>query len=286
MKYYSLLFVTIIALFFNSCDVVNPAEKVPTYVHIDSFTFKINDPSKEGSGSQKINCAWVYFNNDAIGVFDLPANIPVATDVAGVISVIPGVNKNGLRDYNTQYPFFVTDSLTITPNGGNITVFNAKTSYSKDAIFQWKEDFETGNTFIPFNDALTDDTTIVRVNTNDMVFEGAGAGYIYMDATHKYSENICNTGFPIPQGKAFLEINYKCNTSFQLGLQTVISGAIDYEYFAGVKAKEGWNKLYIDISEYTAAKNGSVYRVIIKAGLDDGLSTGYVLLDNLKVITY
>src|SRR5215216_2342823 len=103
-----LLFVAIAGMSFSSCDVINPAEPAPTYVRIDSFTFKTKDLSKEGSGNQKINCAWVFFNNDAIGVFDLPANIPVMANEAGVISVIPGVSKGGLIDYNVQYPFFLT----------------------------------------------------------------------------------------------------------------------------------------------------------------------------------
>jgi hypothetical protein len=207
-------------------------------------------------------------------------------DQSGVFSIIPGVNKAGLRDYNSQYPFFTTDSVTITPAPGKTIVFPAKTQYTKDAIFQWKEDFETGNTFIPFDEARTDDSTIVRTSDPAQVYEGAGAGFIYLEPGRTYSENICNTGFPITQGKAYLEINYKCNTSFQVGLQTIVSGAIDYEYFAGVKAKEEWNKLYIDLSEYTSVKKGTSYRVVIKAGLDDGLTTGYVLLDNLKVISY
>lgn len=286
MKYKFLLSLPFIGMLSTGCNLINPAEKVPTYVHVDSFSFNVNDPSKEGTARQNINCAWVYFNNQAIGVFDLPVTIPIMTDGPGQVQLIPGVIVSGLKDYNTQYAFFKSATTDIQASPGNIIQYKPQTSYVTDAIFQWKEDFETGNTFIPVNDQSTTDSTIVRVTDKSQVFEGAAAGYIYMDATHYESENISNNSFPISQGRSFLEIHYKGNTSFQVGLQTIVSGSIDYEYIIGLKAKDTWNKVYVDLSQFTSERKGTAYRIMIKSGLDEGLTNGYVLLDNLKIISF
>lgn len=286
MKYNFLLFLSIIGLLGTGCNLINPAEKTPTYVHVDSFSFKINDASKEGTARQNINCAWVYFDNQAIGVFDLPVTIPVLADAPGQIQIIPGVTVSGLKDYVTQYAFFKSATTNIDPSPGKVIQFTPQTSYVTDANFQWKEDFETGNTFIPVNSELTTDSTIARVTDKSMVYEGGAAGYIYMDATHYESQNISNNSFPIAQGRSFLEIHYKGNTSFQVGLQTTVGGAIEYEYLIGLKAKDTWNKVYVDLSQFTSVKKGSAYRIMIKSGLDEGLTNGYVLLDNLKIISF
>ncbi len=286
MKYNFLLFLSVAGILGAGCNIINPAEKVPTYVHVDSFDFAINNAAKEGSARQQINCAWVYFDNQAIGVFDLPANIPILADGPGQVELIPGVTISGIKDYNTQYAFFKPATVDITNNPGGVINYTPKTSYLTDAVFQWKEDFETGNTFIPVNSELTTDSTVTRVTDNDKVYEGAASGYIYMDGTHYESENITNSSFPISQGRSFLEINYKCNTSFQVGLQTTVGGAIQYEYIIGLKARDTWNKVYVDLSQFTSVYQGSSFRLMIKSGLDEGLSNGYVLIDNLKIISF
>jgi len=286
MKYNFLLFLSIAGLLGTGCNIINPAEKVPTYVHIDSFEFQVDQPSKEGSANQNISCAWVYFNNQPVGVFDLPVNVPILADGPGEVLVIPGVAISGMKDYNTQYSFFKTATTNIDGVPGTVTNYTPKTSYVDDAVFQWKEDFETGSTFIPANSESTTDTSIIRVTDKDMVFEGGAAGYIYMDATHYESENVTNASFPISQGRSFLEINYKCNTSFQVGLVTTVEGVVKPEYIIGIKPKDTWNKVYVDLSQFTSVYKGTSFRFMIKTGLDEGLTNGYVLIDNLKIISF
>jgi hypothetical protein len=286
MKYKFLLFLSFIGMLGSGCNLINPAEKVPTYIHVDSFSFNITDPSREGTARQQINTAWVFFNNKTVGVFELPVTIPILADGPGQVQMIPGVTVSGLKDYVTQYAFFKSATTDIALSPGNIIQYTPQTSYVTDAVFQWKEDFETGNTFIPVNAESTTDSTIIRVTDKNMVYEGAAAGYIYMDASHYESENISNNSFPISQGRSFLEIHYKGNTSFQVGLQTTVSGSIDYEYIIGLKAKDTWNKVYVDLSQFTSERKGNAYRIMIKSGLDEGLTSGYVLLDNLKIISF
>ncbi|RYE25531.1 MAG: hypothetical protein EOP51_03770 [Sphingobacteriales bacterium] len=282
---YIFLAVIVSVLFITSCNVINPAEDVPTYVYLDSINFKINEPLKEGSASQKITSAWVYFNNDLVGAFELPCRVPVLGINGGTVRVAPGVTYAGLSQEN-QYAFFEGDTFTIAPTEVGKVVHHVPTvTYTSETKFPFKEDFETGNSFQSLTDLETD-TTIVRTDDKANVFEGGGSGYIVVDASHPTSENISNKGFPIKQGSAFVELNYKCNTSFQVGLITNYNGALIPQYLGGVKAREGWNKIYIDLSTFTSSYPTTQYFLIIKTGLDDGLTNGYVLLDNIKVLTY
>jgi hypothetical protein len=270
----------------TGCNIVNPGENIPTYVRIDSFSFVTKDHSKEGSGSQKVTSAWVYFNSQSVGTYRLPATVPIIMDGPGTVSVIPGVALNGLG-YEIQYPFFSTDDTAIAVAQGKTIQLTPKISYLESTKFQWKEDFELGigNRFVEVNNEKAEDTNITRV-TDGRVFEGGGSGYIQLDAQHPSSEIITSEGFPITQGKAYLELNYKGTTSFVVGLETNKSGEIVYEYIGGVKPKDTWNKIYFDLSAFTAKYQTSEYRLMIKTTLDSGLSTGYVLLDNIKVVSF
>ncbi len=286
MKYFFLLSVCIPAFFFAGCNVINPVEVTPTYVYLDSMNFEINDALKEGSSaSQKITSAWVYLDNNIVGVFELPAKVPLMmTNASGQVRVAPGVTYSGLSQ-QSLYPFFMADTFTISRTEGQVTHPIPTVSYASDTKFPFREDFETGNTFISLTDIETD-TTIVRTDDKSKIFEGGGSGYIYVDGTHSTSENVSTQGFAIAQGNSFVELNYKCNTSFQIGLLTTYLGNIKYQYVGGVLARENWNKIYIDLSKFTGTYPSSSYRLIIKTGLDEGLSTGYVLLDNIKVLSF
>lgn len=285
MKYSFLLFVIVASIYVSGCNVINPEEKTPTYVHIDTMNFVNTSATKEGSTSQNITSAWVYFNNNPIGVFDLPATVPILADAPGQVTISPGVAYSGLG-YASLYPFFTSDTFTLTPAPGKILDPKPTIKYVEAAVFNFKEDFETGNSFINANGDNPYDTSLVRTNAPGTIFEGGASGVMYVDANHPTSENISNDGFPIKTGQAFIELNYKCNTSFQVGLQTSKQGTIFVEYLGGIKAKEGWNKVYIGVSNFTGTYQGAEYRIMIKTGLDSGVSNGYVLVDNIKVISY
>ena len=60
-------------IIFPACNLINPKEQVPTYLHLDRFTFSNPDSSYTGSSSHDIPSAWVYVNDQPVGTFDLPA---------------------------------------------------------------------------------------------------------------------------------------------------------------------------------------------------------------------
>ena len=282
-----LLFISV-TIFGIGCDVINPTEEVPTYVKIDSFQFKQVDPANEGPASTGITSVWIYYNNNPVGVFDLPCNVPVITEGAsGMLSVAPGIALNGLLDLQPQYTFYRFDTVTLQTNPGNVFEYTPTTSYIETAKFRYKEDFETGSTIVPFSDGLIGDTSLVRTLDKSKVFAGGASGYIYVDGTNTYAEITNNTPFDIGTGEAYLEVNYKCSIPFEVGLYNTLNNGFDtYSYFSGVNPTDTWKKIYIDLASYTSANQGTDFKLMIRCGLPDGLANGYVLLDNIKVVSF
>jgi len=58
------------------CNLINPTETLPSYIIIDEFSFTTNY-STEFSDSEKITEMWVFANDQVIGSFDLPAEVPI-----------------------------------------------------------------------------------------------------------------------------------------------------------------------------------------------------------------
>ena len=270
----------------QSCNIINPAEKIPTYIRIDSIAVKTDNYGKTGTTTSKITSAWVYVNNSLVGAFDIPSNIPVLIDKASTISIAPGIDYSGLKNYQATYPFYTFDTFYVSPSNGKVLNHTAVVKYTDAAQFRWNGDFETGNKFQKVNAYKTEDTGIVRVTDVSKVFEGGASGYLYMNSVHPSSENISVEDITIAKGESYLEVNYKCNVDFVVGMQTTKNGDIVYEYFTGLKANETWKKAYIGLNNFTGKYSGAPYHIMIKSSLPDGQTDGYVLLDNLKVVSY
>ncbi len=275
-------------LFLSSCNVINPAEKTPTYVRVDSFQFINAAPAKTGSISHKITSVWAFFNNQPIGVFDLPATIPVLADEPGQILIVPGINLSGFTSYQTRYDFYTADTFSFSPAPGQVLQHNFITKYADIARFPWIENFDVGSPFIKVDEFNLQDTGMTKTTDASKIFEGSGAGYIQLTSSKPSSESINNTDIVITRGQAaYLEINYKCSVDFTVGLQTTLSsGLIQYEYIVGLKATNTWNKVYIGLKDFMDTYNTLKYRVMVKATLPSGQSDGYVLLDNFKIVCY
>lgn len=284
MSKHILFILLAVCLLQTSCDIINPAEKIPTYIHIDSFKFVNPDPSVTGTGIQSINSAWVYVDGKTVGVFELPADIPVLLTGTQEIQIAPGVNNQGFSDYKIQYPFFEFYNQQVTEQAGKVITLAAETKYTADLKF-WKADFESGNQFSKLNS--TGDT-LRRVNSADSVLEGGGAGCITLGAGgYGFAEVIAPFNIK-PGSKCFLEISYKGNLSFTAGVLAFVNNTNDYSYLAGVNPKEDkWGKIYIDVLSFTTKyPTAGGWGVIIKSTLNEGQTEGYLLLDNIKVISY
>lgn len=274
---------------FSGCNIFNPKEQVPTYIHLEPFIFQNADSNITGSGSHIIPSAWVYADDQPVGVFDLPCTIPVLISKTSKITLFPAVTSQGLKNYLIQYPFYRSDTTTLVYNPGNVQNYTPVTSYVAGMTienFPIKVNFEEGLSFT----ATSGDASMVVERNTANVFEGTGIGAVYLTPTQRSSESVSKNSFSLPSGNCYLELNYKCSVPFQVGLRGVDADGNQYEeYVGGFNPKTTWNKIYIEIGAW--AKTNYVYSkfyIKIRTTLDDEpakYTEGYLFLDNIKVIS-
>lgn len=288
MRLKNLLFLAPVFVWAAGCNVINPVEQIPTYIKIDSFNFIINDRAKEGSAAHGITSVWIYYNNNPVGAFDVPCKVPIITEGnSGVVSLRPGITLNGLVDLQPQYTFYKFDTMTLVSNSGKVQEYTPKAEYIAAARFPYIEDFEVGSSFQALYPEINNDTSIRKTSESKYVFEGGGSGLIELSSQFPASESITKNGFSIPQGEAYIEINYKGTLNFEVGLYNTVEAGVDVsDYIMGVKASDTWKKIYIELANYTSLYKGTNYKVLLKANLPDGQSGGYVAFDNIKIVTF
>lgn len=284
MKLRFFYFLLIAGLAGAGCNIINPAEKTPLYIHVDSFSVVPTPGKFTGSLSHGIKSIWVYFDNHAVGVYDLPATVPILADGPGQVQLVPAVSYSGLS-YIRQYPFYESDTFTIPYNPGSVTVHQGVTRYRTNATIK-VEDFDGGNPFIKVNADNAQDTVLRQTKVPEDVFEGLGSGLISLTTGHPSCEVITNFSFPIASTEAYLEINYKCSVPVNFGLQTTSNGDIVYRYLYGVYPTDTWKKAYIGLDQFVTQYKTSAYNLMIKTALSEGETGGYVLIDNIKIVTF
>lgn len=283
------LYAAFLFLFFASCNLINPKEEVPTYLHLEPFIFTNADSSFTGSSFYNIPSAKVYIDDQPVGTFDLPCTVPVMTKKTGSVLIVPAVTNQGLKSMVFAYPFYKSDTVTLQYNPGKIQNYTPKTRYSPDLTstsFRFKINFEEGLLF----KNLSGSTNIALESDPAKVIEGKYSGALYLDQSKKTSESISTNYFGYLANQTYLEVDYRCNIPFQIGMQAEdASGSTIGEYLAGFYPKETRNKVYIDLSTFmNKYRTYTKFYLKVRSTLeeDDGKYTqGYVLLDNFKVIS-
>jgi hypothetical protein len=273
-------------MLFNSCNIFNPAEEIPAYIEIDTSYFSVNDPVKEGSSSHKITDAWVYINSDLRGVFELPAKFPVLDKNDCDITIRPGIKMNGIAATRVNYLLYrpFTTRLNLQPL--SVHKITPKYTYYDNLKFPFKEDFETSNGFENYSSS---DTSIIRTNNPALVFEGNFSGALYLDNTRSYfkAKAVSANKFKLPDsGKTvFLEMNYKCNNTFAIGLGSKYNVDAIETLLIILNPSPNWNKIYINFTE-EASKNATAieHYFYIESILNPGVEKAEIFLDNLKIV--
>ncbi len=281
----------ILVLAYTACDVINPEEEVPSYIHIDDIAFYVTEPITQGTASHKITDAWVYIDDHPLGVFELPATFPVLYVGKHTLKVRAGVKNTGFSRIRLAYPFydFYINDSTFELFRDSIVDISPSVMYFPETIFAWIEDFEDiGISIDSTNDS---DVNMVRVTSGNDVFEGNASGAIYMTPDKSFYRGLTTDKFELPQsGKAvFLEMDYKNNVDLQLRLWSNNGSQSDEIELITLTPKQDsngqplWGKIYIEVTnailDMSSAENYQIEFIT-----DGGTSGGEVFIDNLKLL--
>jgi hypothetical protein len=298
-----ILLPTVIAMLITGCSYFQETTQAPNYIRIDSIPFRdsLTFTTGRNNGRHNVNItdAWVFADGKFIGCYELPAIIPVAEAGPEVmLTVEPGVFSDGVKDYRISYPFYKSFYQKVQLSPGVVVPIRFGTSYKAESRnlklpFPYYFDFESA----------TDSSLIVGSNNNfgssirtflpSEIFPDSGKSALKLFAKGgtgnlKLAEFVTLNQVRLPQDNSpiYLELNYKSNKSFLVGLfYKSTSNGSGYIYDLNLLPTNGvWRKIYVSlVDEAISAPSGSNFQLAIRAALkDDG--SEYILIDNLRLL--
>lgn len=274
-----------------SCDIINPDEPIPAYLVIDSFSFE-TDYGTEGTDSEKFSEIWVYAGAEFIGAFEVPCVIPIIANGATELSLRPGIKNNGIAATRRTYPFIEPFDVNIEMYPLEFDTLRPTFQYRENLVINNFEDFEQGCIFTAESSSQS---TMERITDPTIVFEGSGCGAALLEDGQNVIRVVSNEQqLNLPSNKlSWLEMNYRSNNSFAVGLYAVTSASIDKEYLvilnpttddAGI---DQWNKIYIEMTSITSSyASASHFEMFIESIRDSEVGEVKLYVDNLKMVHF
>jgi hypothetical protein len=272
---------------FCSCNIINPTEKIPAYISIDTFLLN-TDVGLQGSNAAKITDAWIYVNDNPIGVFELPCKVPALVEGNSKISIGPGIKSNGIAATRVIYPFYkyYYTEADLIPEGE--IKFSPVTTYLDSVNFAFKTNFDD-IAGIALEATSKSDTSLQITSSSSEVFEGNGSLKAVLTKDTSYLEFRQLEIMQLPKQGAFvfLEMNYKCNNFLNVILYSnYLSAAPQIDNVLTLTPTDDWNKIYIDLTRYVSTQvNASSYQVYFSALKLGGKEPLVVYMDNLKIVS-
>lgn len=278
-----------ISLVFAQCNLINPEESIPSYIRIEPFTLETE--AAQGSSSEKITEGWLTVNGEFLGVYQLPAMVPVLQEGMVDIFLEAGIKDNGIGSTPDIYPFYEAYETQIELIPNQDFTINPSIGYIPDTRFSFIEDFESGSTI--FQDVLLGEGEI-QVNTAD-VFEGNFSGQIELSENDPILEIATLEAYQDLANRSpfvYLEVNYKSDVPVTFGLVGRNGANAPSTVFEpGFNPKDSWNKIYFNLSGLLATSPFDAHQIGLSAFIpvENGQLTqnnARVYLDNIKLVHF
>jgi hypothetical protein len=292
MKQFFLFVIT--GLMLNSCIKNNPD---PSWIEITPWTLVANSNSQYPTGelTHSFTDAWVYVNDELIGVFQVSdtLKIPVLKSGAVNIKIYPAIRNNGVSATKKIYPFVERYEINTTLVQNQTLQINPVTRYSSTVRFAI-EDFE--DPAIKIVNDLNSATQMAQGNDPAILQWGNFYGFVNLNETD--STWIAYTNFEsvneanLPRGKeVYLEIDYYNTNNVVTGLLWISSSSIknntNYQLNDQNPSSVKWKKIYIDLKELISnSPAGTYFEQSFQAILDEGDTEGLIVIDNIKVVHF
>jgi hypothetical protein len=280
---YSFSLLMIFIFFFSSCEIINPSEPIPGYIKIDKFN--ITPTPSLGTDSSKITNVFVYKDAEFQGGYPLPAQFPVIGTGEHTFLFYSGITENGISNTRTTYPFFNPYEQTINLEAGKIVTVNPEIKYYPGTVAAWLESFENVNiSLVKGPGTGIGMSKLSAGDTNN--YEGI-SGIVQLNASEDYFQVVTDTSYLLPKDQTpiFLEMNYKCNNPFSLGLIAISSTANTPVPVITINTKPAWNKIYIELASVVKQYPDAYYfKVYIEAYKNSGVGVANFYFDNFKLL--
>lgn len=285
-------------VFVVSCRKFEGDLQLPSYLRIDSIQVN-TDPDLQGSPSENITTAFIYVDDQIVGIYELPTVAPILAEGTHKVRIDAGINMNGSKSYRVYYPFYkaiiqdidFTSLDTIDLNGSQ---YISNTSYWDNTQFLWMVDFEDPS--YNLDSIQTSTVDIERTPKDDpeayLEYNSHYSGVIKLTADKSLFYIASNAesgeGFKLERLQnipIFLEVNFKCTNVFTFGVFANGSSVEPKDVLVFNETAE-WKKIYINLKPVVDASVNAVdFNMYFKGVHYTGADTTYIYLDNIKLIT-
>ena len=277
----------------TSCVKNNPD---PSWLEVTEWTLleNANPDLEEGELSHNLTEAWVYIDDEVVGVFEVPFKIPILKSGNVNIKIYPAIKNNGISATKKIYPFLQPYVVYADLVKNETLTLHPETYYMTSTTF-FIEDFEDASIKVE-NDFNYPCTFLIE---NDPEIIGNFNGNFYMRVNLDNSTDtmwVANTNFNVingsdlPRGRdVYLEIDYYNTNSIVTGLLAVSPTSTKTNWNIQMNAQDPanvkWKKIYIDLRELISNSDpNALFEHIFQATIDEDDSEGYIILDNIKVV--
>ncbi len=282
---FSILLVNLFLL--NSCKKHVPSDAAffikPTTISVAA----VNSGSLiQGSASHKITDLWLYVNGKFQGVYPAGNLLPIISKGESTkINIFGGIKNNGISSTRLYWVFYDFITLDTLVDNGKTIEMPITFKYVASTTFTFMENFDgSGVSLIksPNTENHTDTTWKYAAPADCFEIKSAEIG---LTGAGKQAFLESSIPYPMPQGSAnvYLEINYKCNERFEVG---VMSGATP-KSTVFVSPSDTWNKIYIQLADaVNRSPNASSQKIYFKLVSTNETPYPKMFLDNIKLVYF
>lgn len=276
------LAILIVALTLTGC----PADTdlVPAFITVEGFN--LQTPG-QGEPTSDIPEVWVFADAEFIGVFGLPALIPVPRAGSTQMRFEPGVRQNGVSAAPEPYDFYTPVNLTLDLAAGEtIDVGTLAITYKPEVRFSIFESFEDGATRA-FTDVVTGMGALVQ--TQEIVRSGNFSGKISLTSDDPVFEVASTERFFDLTGTrryVWLEMDFLSAAEGRIGVSGDDGFSTPSLFDPGFRPRGDWTKIYFNITDIIVDLRLNPVQINLATILPQGTTEGDVYLDNIKLVHF
>jgi len=293
MKYLVYSCFILVVWVFNSCDTFNAEEPIPAFITIDTAFVSANT-NLQGSMAHYINNVLVFDGVKPLGIFPLPATIPILNQGDATVLLQAGVKFNNQSDNRGVYEVLNTDSFIVNLIPGQSINYQPTFRYKQSAYFDLIYDFELANNFVSGTGSATAQTT----SNKSLVFEGNRSLTVTLDDLKpsfkivsadallvQVSSAFQVSELPVDGRNTYIEMHYKNDAILTVGLVTNSRNLPNFSSeILRIGPKKEWSKIYIPLSNLLKNNNFDNIKLYFEGTLPDNLQSARFSWDNIKIV--
>lgn len=241
--------------------------------------------STQGSGSNKITDLFLYVNGQFQGAYPADHLLPVASNGERVkISLLAGIENNGIAKTRISWSFYDIIEIDTLVESGKTIERPIAFRYNPNVKFAWLENFDNTVATSIINSPVSNAQYQIAPPAES--FEGRSVLVSVPSGSAGLVGQVESSGFyALPKGSSnvYLEMNYKCNQVFEVG----VMGGSERKAALNINASDNWNKIYVQLADVVSRQpTYDTYKIYFRMVKAEGVDNPRLYLDNIKVIHF